>query len=242
VTPQPLAPEPAFHEHWFRGGVRQRSAALWRGVEAQHIIATMKLVDSAAEQVVLEELLETSKPPVPPAAEALHYLIFTPFRYRPTHPSRFRPAHTPGLWYGAEELETACAEVAYWKWRFLMDSAALADSALHTQHTFFQAQVSGRCINLTTRPWNAAAARWQHGSDYTACHQLAAAAREHGVEWIRYASTRREHGVCGAVLAPASLSLKLGFAQQSWACKTTRSAVFLQHAGMTCSFDTQAWA
>ena len=234
--------ESPFDEAWFRSGVRLRSEALWRGVEAQHVIASMKLVDNAAEQQLLEELLETSKPAPPRTAQPLHYLIFTPFRYRPAHPSRFRPAHSPGLWYGAAELETACAEVAYWKWRFLMDSDALADQALHTQHTFFQAEIAGRCINLLARPWNASGERWQHPTDYGACQQLAAAARNHEVAWIRYASARRARGICGVALMPASLSLKPGFAQQTWACKSTRTNVFLQHDDTTHSFDALGWS
>lgn len=227
---------------WWRSGVRRRSAALWRGVEAQHVIATMKLVDSVAEQQLLEELLERSKPALPPAARTSHYLIATPFRYRPAHASRFRPAGAPGLWYGAEELQTACAEVAYWKWRFLVDSSGLAAGALHTQHTFFRAQVAGRCINLVGRPWIATRAQWQHPSDYGACHRLAAAAHTHGVDWIRYASVRRAGGVCGVVLAPTALVLEPGHPQQTWACKTTRSQVFLQHEGTAWGFDAAAWA
>ena len=141
------------------------------------VIASMKLVDNAAEQQ-LEELLETSKPAPPRTAQPLHYLIFTPFRYRPAHPSRFRPAHSPGLWYGAAELETACAEVAYWKWRFLMDSDALADQALHTQHTFFQAEIAGPLHQSARATMECFGERWQHPTDYGACQQLAAAARE----------------------------------------------------------------
>ena len=44
----------------------------------------MRLVDSLEEQAVLESILEQSKPAL--AAEgtqALHYLLATPFRYRP---------------------------------------------------------------------------------------------------------------------------------------------------------------
>lgn len=223
------------------GGVRRRSAALWRGVEAQHVVATMKLVDSVDEQQLLEELLETSKPDLPAKARGAHYLIATPFRYRPSHASRFRPAGTPGLWYGAEELETACAEVAYWRWRFLTDSAGLADQALHTQHTFFRAEVAGRCVNLLAPPWIENAEAWQQPRDYRACHALAAAAREHGVEWIRYASVRRPGGTCGAVLVPTALQLAPGFAQQLWACKATRTHVFLQHDATTIGFDPAAW-
>jgi len=55
----------------------RENARLWRGVEAQHVVSTMKLVDSEAEQVELEQILETSKPPAP----AAHFLIATPFRY-----------------------------------------------------------------------------------------------------------------------------------------------------------------
>jgi hypothetical protein len=43
----------------------------WRIVEAQHLLATRKLVDTAEEQMVLEEMLEASKPPrVGPARRA----------------------------------------------------------------------------------------------------------------------------------------------------------------------------
>ena len=45
----------------------------WRAVEAQHQVATRKLVDSLEEQALLESILEDHKPP--PAAGALHYLL-----------------------------------------------------------------------------------------------------------------------------------------------------------------------
>ena len=48
-----------------RGGspppMRSATALLWRGVEAQHRVATMRLVDSLDDQTTLERLLETSK-------------------------------------------------------------------------------------------------------------------------------------------------------------------------------------
>jgi RES domain len=235
------AAQAPFDPAWFERGVRSRAAPLWRGVEAQHIVASMRLVDSAAEQQVLEELLETSKPALPAGAEGQHYLLATPFRYRPRHESRFRPAGSAGLWYGAEELETACAEVAYWKWRFLTDSAVLATQALHTQHTFFQAQVSGRCVDLMAAPWSKSAAAWTHKTDYRACQHLAGAAREHAVAWVRYASARNRPGRCGAVLVPAALSLKPGFVQQTWACKTSRETVYLRHDDGVYSFEAADW-
>jgi RES domain-containing protein len=206
------------------------SAELWRGVEAQHVVSTMRLADNAAEQRVLEDLLETSKPPLPPGAEHRHYLLATPFRYRSPVATRFRRAQDPGVWYGAEELRTACAEVGYWKWRFLMDSEALAKSALHTQHTFFKAKARGRCTDLTASPWKAAARAWTHPGDFRECQALAAAARSQGLAWIRYAAVRAQ-GFCGAVLKFEALSLAEPFEQQTWACKTAATGAWLQRAG-----------
>jgi len=221
----------AWKSAWFASGIRQKSATLWRGVEAQHVVSTMRLADNAAEQRLLEELLEASKPAIPRDAAARHYLVFTPFRYRSPVASRFRRAHEPGVWYGAEELETACAEVAYWKWRFLMDSDALREGALHTEHTFFRAKVRGRCADLSAAPWKAATLGWTHKHDYGACQALATEARERRVDWIRYAAVRIAKGVCGAVLTPGALSPTEPFEQQTWACKTTNAGAWLQRAG-----------
>jgi hypothetical protein len=209
---------------------RSLTKVLWRGVEAQHVVSTMRLADNASEQRVLEELLEKSKPSLPSGAEQHHYLVFTPFRYRSPVATRFRRPHDPGVWYGAEELRTACAELAYWKWRFLMDSEALAKSSLQTEHTFFKAKARGRCIDLTAVPWKAAARAWSHKSDFRDCQALAEAARERRVGWIRYAAVRIE-GICGAVLRAEALSLVEPFVQQTWACKTTASGAWMQRAG-----------
>lgn len=216
---------------WFTTGLRTKTAKLWRGVEAQHVVATMRLVDSAAEQRVLEDLLEASKPALPPGAAGRHYLLSTPFRYRSPFPSRFRKPHDPGIWYGAEELRTACGEVAYWKWRFLTDSDALRESALHTEHTFFQAKVRGRCADLTAAPWKAATGTWMQKSDWRQCQAFGAAAGDRDVAWIRYHAVRVPDGICGAVLKPEALALVDPFEQQTWACKTTSAGAWLQRAG-----------
>ncbi|MGQ0654347.1 MAG: RES domain-containing protein, partial [Betaproteobacteria bacterium] len=64
---------------------------MWRAVEWQHIAATTKLVDSQAEQEMLEDILEETKPPAPSGMGPMDYLLATPFRYRPPPGgSRFR--------------------------------------------------------------------------------------------------------------------------------------------------------
>ena len=74
----------------------------WRAVEAQHLVSTRKLVDSADEQILLEELIDRAKPP-DRTGGTHHYLLSTPFRYPPLrHGSRFGSRHERGIWYGSE--------------------------------------------------------------------------------------------------------------------------------------------
>ena len=214
---------------------------LWRGVEAQHQVATMRLVDSAAEQDILERILEASKPPLPAVTLKQHYLIFTPFRYTSPHPSRFRRANAPGLWYGADDPQTVCAELAFWRWRFLQDSEGLRDMDIITEHTLFKATFAGTELDLTRAPWSALRAIWRDPRDYTACHVLADAARgaTPGIDAIRYESARKENEMCAAVFQPSALSIPEPHAQQTWVCKTSARAVIFttQTSGASLTFD-----
>jgi hypothetical protein len=225
------------------GDPKHLRADLWRGVEAQHRIATMKVVDSLAEQDLLEDLLEQSKPPLPPDAAGTHYLLATPYRYVSGWASRFRAPGEPGIWYGAERLETACAEVGYWRWRFAMDSDALRDQAVLSEHTFFRATVAGPVVDLCMPPWTHLAHAWMDPADYSRCHALARAARSAGAAWIRYASVRDPgHGPCGAVLSLQALSLGDLTHQQTWACKATAGAVLMRPLGVAARGAALAFA
>lgn len=217
-------------------------AALWRAVEAQHAISTLRLVDSADEQLTLERLLESSKPPLPPAAQGLAYLLATPFRYRSPWPSRFRRADEPGVWYGAEAIATACAEVGYWRWRFLTDSDGLRTQALLVEFTLFEARVAGPALDLSAAPWSRATALWRDPNDYAECQRLADAARDAAVQWLRYASVRDPaRGPCGAVLDVRALALPRTTTQQTWAAKIAHSGVLFAHDGESLAFDARRW-
>lgn len=234
-----------WHSDWL-AALPHRAATLWRGVEAQHRVATMKLIDTLDEQALLEALLESSKPPLPAEAHAVpapHYLAFTPFRYVSPWPSRFRAGHEPGVWYGAERLATACAEVGYWRWRFVVDSDGLRGESVLTEHTFFEARVDGRAVDLTAPPWDAARALWMHPTDHGACHALAAAARAVAADWIRYRSVRDPgYGACGAVLAVSALTIGDLTRQQTWACKASAEAVLMRPLGQASGEPPLAFA
>ncbi|HJT98466.1 MAG TPA: RES family NAD+ phosphorylase, partial [Rhodanobacteraceae bacterium] len=174
-----------------RGAARHLSAKPWRIVEAQHRVPTMRLVDTLEEQTTLEDLLESSKPPLPPDAAKLHYLLATPFRYPAPPPSgsRFRGIGDPGVWYGADVVETALAEVAYWRLRFLADSPATPDLT-PVPHTAFRASVAGSAIVLQQPPFERSRRQWEDPASYEATQALARTAREAAIALIRYRSVR----------------------------------------------------
>jgi hypothetical protein len=204
--------------------LRPWQGALWRAVEAQHRVATARLVDTLQEQALLEDLLESSKPAA--ARPPKHYLLMTPFRYPPPHPggSRFRGASDAGVFYGAQQRRTACAELGYWRWRFLLDSPKLARLEPLPQ-TLFEVRIDGAAIDLTVPPLSRDAADWRNPADYRACQRLSRNARAAGAGLIRYASVRDpEAGLCGAVLAPACFAGEPAN-EQSWFLAVTRERV-----------------
>jgi hypothetical protein len=225
---------------WFDNSIQARQLLAWRGVEAQHVVSTMRLVDTTDEQDLLETLLEGSKPTMPPTKQPKHYLLATPFRYSPAHASRFRPAHAKGQWYGAKDLEAACAEVAYWRHRFILDSAGLAKVDLLTEHTFFQGAISGLAIDLMTPPWDASRTVWTNGADYSATHAVAAEAQHRGVQWIAYESVRSPGHRCAVVFDPDCLSepaAGLETTKQTWHCKANRSSVMFTRGQRRLSWE-----
>jgi hypothetical protein len=235
---------------WTTRAVASSAVALrfdvWRAVEAQHVAATMALTDTVDEQHLLERLLEESKPPVPPAARRLHWLLFTPFRYPPPPGgSRFRGPGDPGVLYGADLVRTACAELGYWRWRHLLDTPALAAMPTRPQ-AVFRAQVEARCVDLRRKPFNVDRAAWTDPDDYADCQRFARTVREASVGAIRYESVRDpERGGCAAVLAPAAFARASPLEQQTWMLSVTRERVLWQRTGVLrpreLEFDAQAW-
>ena len=104
--------------------------------------------------------------------------------------SRFRAAGEPGVFYGADALPTACAELGYWRWRFLRDAPALQriDAVAHTA---FRTSIRvAAAIDLRVPPLARDRARWTDPGHYDATQALARDARAAGIGVIRYASVR----------------------------------------------------
>jgi hypothetical protein len=197
----------------------------WRLVEAQHVVSTRKLVESAAEQELLEELIERAKPPRRDDGR-LHYLLATPFRYPPLpHGSRFGQRMERGLWYGSEDQRTACAEVAYYRLVFLEGSAA-APGPLRTSLTAFTVRFGVRTgCDLTSGCFAAHDATIASRTSYTETQALGTALRDAGVQAIRYPSARDTGGVNVCVFTPAAFGRAEPRELHVFHCTATREAV-----------------
>ena len=200
---------------------RPLSGHCWRLVEAQHIVSTLKLVDTLAEQELLERLLDRSKPAVPPECRKLHYLLSTPFRYGAPYPegSRFRRAGmTPGVFYASVHVSTAVAEMAFARLRVFAESPATPWPANASEHTAFSVRFrTAAAIDLMRPAFEEDAAAWINPIDYSACQALAEAARAAGIGVVRYRSARDSRGgrniallTCTAFASPAPLE------RQTW--------------------------
>ncbi len=192
----------------------------WRCVEAQHVVSTLQLVDTLEEQHLLEDILENTKPPVPPICEGLHYLYMTLFRYGLyPHGSRFRKAGpTSGVYYVSEEPSTAIIETAFHLLLFYVESPGTPFPTQPSEQTAFDVPVKTRTsIDLTAKPFSDANEIWTHPTDYEPCQQFEEAARAEDIQLIRYASVRDpDHKPNAAILTCNAFATTAPSQNQTW--------------------------
>ncbi len=210
-----------------------RSATAYRIVEDQSKNSTRKLVDSDDEQKRLEELIEQAKPALPqdPAFSHLHYLLSTPFRYAPLRwGSRFRKPSEPGAWYGSASMETALAEKAYYRLRFLLDTSAAFQSEIIL--TAFHANLkSARAVDLSAGPFAAFEGEISSPTSYAFSQPLGTDMRQDQVAFCSYRSARdRNRGKNFAVFSPLAFASKSvrDSSRENWYCCATRDRVELR--------------
>lgn len=192
----------------------------WRCVEAQHVVSTLKLVDTLDEQHLLEDILEETKPPVPPECGGLHYLYMTPFRYG-LYPngSRFRKAGpTPGVCHVSREPSTAIMETAFHLLLFYADSPGTPFPSRPSEHTAFDVPAkTTHAIDLMAKPFSDASDLWMHPTDYKPCQQLEEQARANDIQLIWYASVRDpDHKPNAAILSCEAFATTAPTQIQTW--------------------------
>ncbi|MEQ1602414.1 MAG: RES family NAD+ phosphorylase [Methylophilaceae bacterium] len=215
----------------------------WCMVEAQHVASTMKIVDSADEQNLLESLLESNKPARMAGTEPLDYLLATPFRYPARHGgSRFRSVTDPGVFYGAESVHSASAELGYWRWKFLKDAPDL-QKLEPVLHTAFKVKIKTSVVNLTLAPFDADQAVWTHKSDYSATQNFAKIVRSANIGGIIYQSVRDpDPAWCIALMTPKAFTEPKPDAKtQTWWLAVYQDAVIWRRDNASVTFMADDW-
>jgi hypothetical protein len=200
---------------------RSLAGICWRLVEAQHHVSTLKLLDTVDEQKVLEDLIEATKPPLPPECRDLHYLLSTPFRYGAVYPigSRFRRAGmTEGIFYASETAQTAVAEMTFYRLLFFAESPNTPWPSNPAEYSAFSVKyATKKAIDLTRVKYDADRTLWMHVTDYSHCQAFADAARAAKIEVIRYASIRDPaQGINLALFTCRAFASPKPINQQTW--------------------------
>lgn len=192
------------------------------------MVSTRKLVDSVAEQELLEQLVDGVKPPLPPWPKlaGLHYLLSTPFRHPPLrHGSRFGRRIEPGIWYGSRSLRTALAEVAYYRLVFL-DGTEAELGPTTVELSAFRAHVrTRRGIDLMRSPFEAHRAAISSKTSYRTSQALGRDMRAAGVECFVYASARDPEGGSNIGLFVPAFADPRPTVPETWVCTADRRQV-----------------
>jgi len=226
-----------------RSELRPLRGRFCRVVEAQFRNSTRKLVDSDAEQEALEALIDRAKDPVPPGFEDLHYLLYTPFRHPPLrNGSRFGTRQERGILYGARELPTALAEVAYYRLVFLEGTAAdLGD--LQVDLTAFWFGISAaRGVDLSAPPFGDYEARISSPSQYGASQRLGAEMRGDGVQAALYVSARATGRALNLAVFDNAFQPRRPLREQMWSCTANRRGVEFRSRGLLGAAQHHAFA
>lgn len=210
------------HEH-----IRPLNVSPWRVVEAQHVLSSRDLVNTPEEHDVLETLLEHSKPWINPEKD---YLIFTPFRYPPLqYGSRFGRSVEPSLWYGSMMLETAFAEVAYYRGMFFQDTEADL-GYIDLMLTAFRAVIKTKQgIDLTEPPFETHRETLSSKLSYESTQNFGSSMRSAGVEaFVFYSARTLEASKNVGVFMPSvfvKTKNQYTFDHQTWQCMANKAGV-----------------
>lgn len=201
----------------------------WRIIEAQEITATRKLVDSLEEQMLLEDMLESSKPLLDEIAIKFHPLLYTPFRYPPlNYGSRFGMRIEPSLWYGSLSANAAMAEKAFYQFNFLRASIA-AYGLVEIPLTIFSAKIkTNKGIKLNESPFSMFTNIISSPISYVDAQALGSAMRDSMIEAFTYVSARdknRGHNI--ALFNMNAFAHKNPEAEsfQSWQCLASKNNI-----------------
>lgn len=203
--------------------IKPLMAKIYRLVESQEQIATLGLVNNIYEQGVLEDLIESTKSPLPEDNRSLHYLLTTPFRYPPLkYGSRFGTTFEQGLFYGSLNMETALAETAYYRFVYMLGPETPYEHPISNQYSSFSVKVrSDKGIFLDQTPFVKYEDILMSPSSYNATQGLGSKMRELKIEVFQYTSARdKSKGKNIALFSPKAFQSKTPAHLTTWLCQT----------------------
>jgi hypothetical protein len=127
-------------------------------------------------------------------------IIMAAFTHLHPDGSRFTDG-TYGVFYAANDLETAIAETRYHRERFML---ATAQTHMELDMRVYVIDLAGNLPDLRGR--KAAYPLVYHNDNYAAAQHLAKSLRKDGSNGVAYDSVRRDGGECVAVFRPPLLS------------------------------------
>ena len=115
-------------------------------------------------------------------------------------------------------VETALAEMAFYRLLFFAESPATPLPANAADYTAFSAAVeTDGALDLTRPPLDRDASLWTHPTDYAACQSLADGARAAGLAAILYRSVRDPAGGTNmALLTAKAFAVPRPAERQTW--------------------------
>ena len=164
-------------------------------------------------------------------------LLLIPFRRKPARESRFRARHSPGVFYGAQRLETAMVEIAYHQHRLLKSNESL--EIVTRSLVSFSAHLKAMLLDVELLPDNS---EIYSRTSYRASQQLALEAREQGIAGIHFHSVRaKEPSSSFAVFDSSALTAK-GNPPEPWLLTLTRSRIEFRSPLGLHEFEPAAWS
>jgi RES domain len=204
--------------------IKTLMAKIYRLVESQEQIATLGLVNNVYEQGVLEDLIESTKSPLPEDTCSLHYLLTTPFRYPPLkYGSRFGTTFEQGIFYGSLNIHTALSETAYYRFVYMLGPETPYEHPISNQYSSFSVKVrSDMGIFLDQPPFSKYEATLISPSSYIETQQLGSNMREFEIEIFQYTSARdKNKGKNVALFSTKAFQSKVPAQITTWLCQTS---------------------
>lgn len=204
--------------------IKPLMAKIYRLVESQEQIATLGLVNNVYEQGILEDLIESTKSPLPENTSSLHYLLTTPFRYPPLkYGSRFGTTFEQGIFYGSLNIGTALSETAYYRFVYMLGPEIPYEHPISNQYSSFSVKVrTEKGIFLDQPPFLKYEETLTSPSSYNGTQQLGSKMRECDIEIFQYTSARdKNKGKNVALFTPKAFQSKVPDQITTWLCQTS---------------------